>query len=90
MVLNDWRIVHRKAVKEQLKSLGVNDQIKNLVAEKRIHTQVKEKDSGITKEQAVAELKVCYHIHIKRDWPVQAAFGLTAFCALLHSGSRGN
>ena len=59
--------MHRKAVKEQLKSLGVNDQIKSLVAEKRGHTQVKGKETGITKEQAVAELKVhsnaCFSSH---------------------------
>ncbi|KAL3149182.1 Centrosomal protein of 76 kDa [Trebouxia sp. C0010 RCD-2024] len=45
----------RKAVKEQLKSLGVNDQIKSLVAEKR--KPIKGKEPGITKEQAIEELK---------------------------------
>lgn len=51
---------HRKAVKEQLKSLGVNDQIKNLVAEKRNYKPTKGKDPGITKEQAIEELKVLF------------------------------
>ena len=57
----------RKAVKEQLKSLGVNDQIKSLVAEKRNYKPVKGKEPGITKEQAIEELKVF------------AAFALTCF-----------
>lgn len=48
----------RKAVKEQLKSLGVNDQIKSLVAEKRNYKPTKGKEPGITKEQAIEELKV--------------------------------
>lgn len=50
--------VYRKAVKEQLKSLGVNDQIKSLVAEKRNYKPSKGKEPGITKEQAIEELKV--------------------------------
>ena len=48
----------RKVVKEQLKSLGVNDQIKSLVAEKRNYKTTKGKEPGITKEQAIEELKV--------------------------------
>ena len=36
--------------------MGVNDQIKSLVAEKR--KPIKGKEPGITKEQAIEELKV--------------------------------
>ena len=54
------RHVYRKAVKEQLKSLGVNDQIKSLVAEKRNYKPTKGKEPGITKEQAIEELKVLH------------------------------
>ena len=46
-------------MKEQLKTLGVNDQIKSLVADKRLHPNpVKGKESGITQEQALQKLKV--------------------------------
>ena len=54
---------HRKAVKEQLRTLGVNDQIKSLVAEKRNYKPTKGKEPGITKEQAIEELKVLH-------WPI--------------------
>lgn len=50
---------HRQAVKEQLRTLGVNDQIKSLVADKRLHPNpVKGKEAGITQQQALEKLKV--------------------------------
>ena len=48
----------RKAVKEQLKSLGVNDQIKSLVAENKNFKPVKGKEGAVTQQQAIDELKV--------------------------------
>lgn len=57
--------IFRKAVKEQLKTLGVNDQIKSLVAEKRNYKPTKGKEPGITKEQAIEELKVLH-------WPLSS------------------
>lgn len=50
---------HRKAAQEQLKSLGVDDQIKSLVAAKRLHPNpIKGKEPGLTPERAMAQLKV--------------------------------
>ena len=77
--------MHRKAVKEQLKSLGVNDQIKSLVAEKRGHTQVKGKETGITKEQAVAELKV----HNNAGLPLALFMQATLCTAIIISCLQG-
>lgn len=48
----------RKAVKEQLKSLGVNEQIKSLVAENKNYKPVKGKEGSATQQQAIDELKV--------------------------------
>ena len=48
---------NRKAVKEQLKSLGVNDQIKSIVAETKSYKPVKGKDGPLTQQQAIDELK---------------------------------
>ena len=49
--------VDRKVVKEQLKSLGVSDQIKSLVAETK-GQPAKGKPASITQQQAIDELKV--------------------------------
>lgn len=49
--------LHRKVVKEQLKSLGVSDQIKSLVAETK-GQPAKGKPTSITQQQAIDELKV--------------------------------
>jgi len=50
---------HRKAAKEQLKSLGVDDQIRSLVAGKRLHPNpIKGKEPGLTPERAMEQLKV--------------------------------
>ena len=51
----------RKAVKEQLNTLGVNTQIKALIKEGKQGAQKgpSGKGSGFTKEQAIEELKVC-------------------------------
>ncbi|KAL0054634.1 hypothetical protein WJX82_000272 [Trebouxia sp. C0006] len=48
----------KKAAHEQLKSLGVDDQIKSLVAGKRLHPNpIKGKEPGLTPERAMAQLK---------------------------------
>ncbi|KAL0035110.1 hypothetical protein WJX79_001328 [Trebouxia sp. C0005] len=48
----------KKAAQEQLKSLGVDDQIKSLVAAKRLHPNpIKGKEPGLTPERAMAQLK---------------------------------
>ena len=56
-----WLLLCRKAVKEQLNTLGVNTQIKALIKEGKQGAQKgpSGKGSGFTKEQAIEELKVC-------------------------------
>lgn len=48
----------RKAVKEQLKTQGLNSQIKSLVTENKSYKPVKGKEGALTQQQAIDELKV--------------------------------
>ena len=65
----------------------MNDQIKSLVAEKRNYKPTKGKEPGITKEQAIEELKV---FHWLQTVLLQASIQAWYFDSQSCVGPRGN